>query len=220
MKVKLELTVPKIQVKTAKVLVPGSNRGLAHGSSGVHADPDNESNVNRPSGSNGARSGRDVVLVKAASHRHGASRIQPWQVRQACTPIHWATPHRQAGALTTTSEAAPVPQETAGSQIQAARRRHTLRVSRRKDGTVPTQLWHSSEARQAKNQVSCKRESRTSTASTTARRPTRVSLPSSMSSRPKKRREEGRRRDTHAKRARRARLQPWRNKVRPTSSPT
>ena len=58
MKVKLEITVPKIQMKIAKAQdLTGASR-MVLGSSGVHKDPDNESNINRPSGSDGARGGR------------------------------------------------------------------------------------------------------------------------------------------------------------------
>ena len=58
MKVKTEVRANGTEDTGEDSLGPGSNRGLAHGSSGVHKDPDKDSNVSMPSGSDGARSGR------------------------------------------------------------------------------------------------------------------------------------------------------------------
>ena len=67
---------------------PGSNPGRAHGSSGVHKNPDNESSAKKPSGADGTRGSRSADRSVASRHASDdesrSSRCRAQQQWEAC----------------------------------------------------------------------------------------------------------------------------------------
>ena len=235
MKVKTEVRANGTEDTGEDSLGPGSNRGLAHGSSGVHKDPDKDSNVSMPSGSDGARSGRSDTHSMPSGRGFGEGG-QPSGGRLTL-PALASAPSMHANPLGNTTptsrslddrfrgsphaaggDGEPNPGRTtsAHASCKSPQGRYDPDPALAKLRGTPSQDL--SQLRQGEERTYIDVQIRRSS-STTPRSPTRVSPPSSTSSGPRCRRKNGRRRDTRARRERRARLRTWRNKERPRPSP-
>ena len=121
LKAKLEITMPKEEGTVEDSDGPGSNLGRAHGSSGVHKNPDNESSAKKPSEADCTRGGRSADRSMASRHdSDDESRLSGRRISFAArgsAPDKHANP---SGNATPTNK--PLGNETRGSPHTGYRR--------------------------------------------------------------------------------------------------